>query len=802
MIISRDWLGAYVGIDCSLAELCAKLTAAGIEVEAVETAQRVPAGVVVARILERKPHPDPAVTHLSVCRVFDGANEVQIVCGAPNCDAGKTVPLATIGTVFKDGEGEFRIKKAKLRGVESCGMMCSARELGLGNDHDGLLELDPELKPGTPLTEVFRGDSAIEIEVTPNRPDWLSHWGVARDVACLLNTTAQLPEISVPAVEQPEPAADLVTVEAPELCPRYLARVIRGVRIAESPEWLKQRLLAVGLRPINNVVDVTNFVLMELGQPLHAFDLDRLAGHRVVARRARRGESITTLDGKTLTLEPRHLVIADAEKPMALAGVMGGEASGVSDDTVNLLIESAVFDPSNIRATSRELGISSDSSYRFERGVDFDMARTAADRAAQLILATAGGKLATELVEVSSGRPAEPVIRCRFDRVRSLIGVEIANAEIVDIFRRLRLRVEEITEESCRVTAPLFRLDLTREADLIEEVARIHGLDRIPLKPVVGTLVGSAAEDAHYKPQALRDDLIALGLDECMHYSTVSPRSALSDERFSEAALVRLDNPLSADLAILRPSLFGEMMETVARNVSRRNLDLRLCELSRVFCADPKLFPEERFACCLVLSGRRHPERFSAELAEVYDFYDLKGLLESLLVHRDYADWRFEAASDARFEPGRCLAILLDGRIAGYCGEVAHRKLKGLRTPYPVFYAELEAAELERARRGAVEYQPFSQFPAVSRDVAFVAPKALQHAEVLTFIRRSGLKFLEEVTLFDVFEDEKALGAGRRSLAYQVTFRHPARTLTDQEVNKEFEKLRNRLVRELKVELR
>ncbi len=802
MIISREWLGAYVKIDCSLPELCAKLTAAGIEVEAVESAESVPSGVVVGRILERNSHPDPEVTHLSVCSVFDGKTNLQIVCGAPNCDAGKIVPLATIGTVFKAGSGEFKIKKSKLRGVESFGMLCSGKELGLSDDDDGLMELDATLTPGTPLQDLFPGDSRIEIEVTPNRPDWLSHWGVARDVACLLGSPAALPEIVLPAVVSPEDASSLVTVEAPDLCLRYQARLIRNVKVGPSPEWLRDRLLSIGLRPINNVVDITNFVLMELGHPLHAFDRDLLAGKRVVARRAKEGETITTLDGATLKLAARHLVIADAEKPMALAGIMGGVSSGVNDATRNILLESAVFDRSNIRATSRELGISSDSSYRFERGADFDMAPVALDRAAQLIVELCGGELAAEAVDVSAGRPACPVIVCRFNRVRSLLGIDIENEAIVDIFRKLRLDVSDIGVESCMVTAPLFRLDLAREADLIEEVLRIHGLDRLPIRPVAARMAGSAREDSLYCYQILRDQLIGLGLFDCMHYSTVSPASALSDERFAETSLVRLDNPLSNDLAFMRPSLFGELMDSVERNISRRNLNLRLGELGRVFCADPKLFPEERYACGIVLTGVRQPERYSAELNGVYDFYDLKGHLEALFEARRCADFRFEAAADARFEPGCCAAIRIDGKIAGYCGEVARGKRKGFRTNHPIFYAELEVAPLLAAKTLPVEYQAISQFPATSRDVAFVAPSSLRHADVTEFIRRSGLKNLEAIDLFDIFEDEKVLGAGRRSMAYKLTFRHAERTLTDQEVNNAFERLRERLARELNVELR
>ena len=798
MNISRNWLADYVSIDCDLETLCDKLTMAGIEVEAVESTGTVPTGVVVGKILERKPHPDS--DHMSVCRVDVGNETLQIVCGAPNCDAGNVVPVALIGTVFHTPEGDFKIKKSKLRGVESMGMMCSEKELGLSDNHEGLMILDPSLPLGSAVDKLFPGDSRIEIEVTPNRPDWLSMWGVARDVSCLLKTEAKLPEISIPECTTPAPG--LVMVEAPDLCTRYIGRVIRNVKVGPSPAWLRERLESVGLRSINNVVDVTNFVLMELGQPLHAFDLSKLSGGRVVARRARSGEKITTLDGKTLTLEPRHLVIADAEKPMALAGVMGGEYSGVTDATVDVLLESAVFFSSNIRATSRELGISSDSSYRFERGIDWDMASTASDRAVQLILETAGGELATEKVDVNSGRPEEKVIPCRFERIRSLIGTPVSNERIEEIFRTLHLKVSDVTGEGCVVTAPLFRLDLSREADLAEEVARINGLGEIPEIPVTGKVCASIQEDTYLPLQTLRDKVISLGLYECMHYSMVHLDSALADRRFRREDLLELSNPLSQELAVLRPGLLGEMLGTIERNISRRNLNLALFEIGKVFCKNPELFPEERFELCIALTGQRHPERFSAELKEEYAFYDLKGILESLFSLANIRRYKFAPVEDGRFKPGRAVEVIIEGKKAGAFGELASDLTAGWRTTSAIFAAQLSVEVLLGADHGYELYRPFPLLPATSRDVAFLAPAKLEHAAILDFIRRCKLPDLESVRLFDVFTDEKLEKAGMKSMAYTLTFRNPERTLTDAEVNSRFEKLRGRLAAELKVELR
>ncbi len=800
MKIGYNWLKSYVDIACDLKTLCDKLTTAGIEVEGVEEAGTVPAGVVTAKILERKVHPNS--DHMSVCQVTDGTETIQVVCGAPNCDAGKIVPLAKIGTVFHSPEGDFKIKRSKLRGVESCGMMCSAEELGLPGGNDGLLELSPDQALGVSVGSLYPGDATIEVELTPNRPDWLSHLGIARDVACLLKTHARLPEIKLPAVENPEPGRDLVTVDAPDLCKCYGARIVRGVKIQDSPEWLQERLLSIGLRPINNVVDVTNFVMMELGQPLHAFDLDKLSGHRIVVRRARNGETIQTLDGVTRKLDERNLVICDAVKPMAIAGVMGGEDSGVSADTCDILIESAIFDPSNIRATSRRIGLSTDASYRYERGVDFDMCDRASERAAQLILETAGGRLATELVKVSGLRPEEPVIRCRFDRIRSLVGVALENAAIVDILRRLELKVDGVTDTECTVTAPLFRLDLTREADLAEEVARINGLDAIPEVRVKATVVDSIRTDTYYRVQGLRDELLRFGLYECMHYSMVKESSALADPRFKADDLMRIGNPMSLDLAVLRPSLLGEMLETVERNIARRNLSLRLFEVGRSFCKNAALFPEERLGVSLVLTGAKHPERYSAELDECYDFYDLKGLVESLCVARRLADWHFEPLADDRFAHRAGLSLVIDGKPAGALGELAAGYTAKWRTTHPVFMAELEAADLLAAKNLPEYLVPVSTYPATTRDVAFIKPAALTHAEILAFIHGVRLKNLEKIELFDLFADAATLGENKESAAYRLTFRAADRTLTDDEVNKSFNRLRERLAADLKVELR
>ena len=800
MDISLKWLSDYVALDCDDATLCHKLTMAGIEVEAVENNSTVPEGVVAAKIVDRQVHPNS--DHLSVCQVNDGKNTIQIVCGAPNCDAGKIVPLATIGTVFTTPEGDFKIKKSKLRGVESNGMMCSASELGISDDNSGLMILPEDTVIGTPVKSLYPGDTFIELEVTPNRPDCLSMWGVARDVSCLLDVEPKFPEITVPSCDTE--IADLVTVEAKELCPRYIGRVIENVKIGPSPAWLVERLESIGLRSINNVVDVTNFVMLELGHPLHAFDRDKLEGKRVVVRRAVEGEKITILDGRTIELKNEHLVIADAAKPMALAGIMGGEFSGVTGDTVNILLESAVFNPSNIRSSSRRLGVSTDASYRYERGVDYDMADAASDRAVQLILEVAGGTLASAKMDVNTGRPAENVIVCRFEKIRNLIGSGVSNERIVEILTKLHLKVSDITAEGCKVTAPLFRLDLTREADLAEEVARIDGLEKVPQIAVSGKICHPASEDAYAKVQNLREMAVSLGLYECVTYSITGVPQALTDSRFEESDLIKLDNPLNPDSSVMRPSLFGGMLNVAERNITRGNRNLRLFELDKVFCANAEKYPEERDELIMLLTGKRYADRYSEDFALEYDFYDMKGAVEDLMEMLGVSKYRFTRLDDdKRFKSGNAVAVDIYGRRAGVFGEVNNALTSGWRHTSKVFVALFEAQSLyDAAVKASRNFKALAQYPATSRDVAMLVPEDMENGKIIEFIRKRNLANLESVRLFDIYCGKELAEQNKKSMAYELVFRHSERTLTDNEVNSAMDKLRKALESDLKVELR
>lgn len=798
MKLSLDWLSQYVEFKLSPRELADTLTMAGLEVEEMETVGAVPDGVVTAKILSRRKHENS--DHLSICEVDNGSEVLQIVCGAPNCDAGNIVPLAMIGTVFQDGDGQFTIKKGKIRGVESFGMMCSARELGLGNDHSGLMILPPETKLGLPMKELVKADTVYTVEITPNRPDWLSHWGVARDVSALCGGELRFPDFSETA-KLDAPKTDLVTVEACDLCPQYTGRVIRGVKVGESPEWMKKALNAVGIRPINNIVDITNYVMMELGVPLHAFDRRFLKDGKIVVRRAKDTESIVALDGKTYPLSSAMLVIADTEKPVAIAGVMGGEYSGILPDTTEVVLESAFFDPASIRATSKKLGLSSDASYRYERGVDPEMVIPAGLRALQLILELAGGDY-TAYGEAGAEEKAPPRrIKAEFKRIRSLLGMDVTNREIIHILAGLGFLPSEPTEESCVFTVPSWRAaDVSGVADLAEEVARIHGLDKLPDLPI-RAIHADFADDACSIFQKLRGQLTAAGLDECVSNSMMDEKSATQDGFFQAQDLIRMNNPISLDLAVMRPSLLPGMLANVKRNIARKNTDLALFEIGRVFCADSGKFPEERDELVIALTGRRHPERFSTERSELMDFFDLKGILESVAEIRRLENVTFAPAEDPRFVKGACAELLIDGKRAGFLGEIADSLSRGMHLQTPLYIAVIQLPALLNAKEKSAYYLPISQFPATTRDVAFLAPLSMENKTVIDFIRKAHLPNLESVELFDIFADS-SLGKDRKSMAYTLIFRSPERTLTDAEVNKAHEKLRAKLQKELGVELR
>jgi phenylalanyl-tRNA synthetase beta chain len=766
MKFTYNWLKQYIDFSWSADELAEKLTWAGIEVEDVASfGGGALDQVVVGQILSSEKHPN--ADKLTVCRVTDGKTERQIVCGAKNYKVGDKVPLALPGVTLPNG---LTIKPAKLRGVESQGMMCSAKELNISEDAEGLLILPADTPVGIQLSEALGGaDTVFDIEVTPNRPDWLSVIGIAREVSALTGNRLRFPEVYQDPVAAGTPlprVEDLtsVKVEAPDLCPRYTARVIRGVTIGPSPAWLKRSLEKVGMRSINNVVDVTNYVMLECGQPLHAFDYGLLGEHRIVVRRAENGERFVAIDESKHELTGDMLVIADATRAVALAGIMGGKESEINEATTDVLLESAWFLPSNVRRTSKKLALASESSYRFERGADIDGVIWASNRAAALIQELAGGRVSRGIID-SLAKPVEKRrVRCRYAQVNRLLGIDVPPETVKKIMTGLGCRIvtgeaaapqRGPTEDSVEVEVPTFRVDLEREADLIEEVCRIHGVEEIParMQPAVAAV---SDFDARWDACArVRGILTALGFHEAMNQTLVSEGD------------LKLQNPLSVDQHALRSSLVPGLLANLRTNVSRHQFDVRLFEIGRVFAADGK----ESLHLALAVTGRREPHSWEAGSREAkLDSFDLKGVLDELGISAEIR--QIPAAQARKYD-------LRDS----------------------VFVTELPLEPLLASGHGEIVFRELPKFPAVVRDMALVVDEGVSHGAILAAIEQGRNKFLEQVKLFDIYRGGSVANA-KKSMAYSLTFRAPDRTLTDAEVNAFHEQIKRLLQQTLQCEIR
>ncbi len=776
MKISLNWLQDFVDCGLSAAELEALFRRAGLEVAAIEERGADFDKVVVAQVLESEQHPN--ADRLSVCKVDDGsATPRQIVCGAKNYKVGDKVPLALPGAVLP---GDFKIKTGKLRGVESEGMMCSAKELRLAEDSDGLLILSPDAAVGSRIGEHFPKDVLFELEITPNRSDWLSHFGIAREIGVFTGFPVTRLELPAPAVT---PADEAVILEDPK-CPYYTLRKISGVKVGPSPQWLADRLVAVGLRPVNNIVDITNYVQFELGQPLHAFDAGKITG-AIRVRHAAPGERFLALDGSALTLKEDFLVIADAAGPVALAGVMGGADSGVSATTTDILLESALFDPSSVRRASRTLGLLSDSSYRFERGIDPEMVLAASARATQLILECAGGS-ADELV-LEAGQPwTRPVVALRPTRVRSLLGVEISDQEITASLTKVGLE-----EQPDGWAIPGFRRELTREVDLIEEVARVVGIERIPSR-TSASFAPSSAPDASYDfLMDRRRALAGLGFHEARTSTLVS----VADAAWFGPA-VELKNPFGDDQSRLRTSLLPGLLTALKRNLDQGAPSVRLFECGRVF--SPGAEPSR---IAMVATGEAAPANWRGGKSRAWDVLDLKGAVRELAA---VAETDFIPLAEPPAPFGAALQVIKNTKPIGLLGVLLPGEARKLGATSPLLAAEFDAAAWQEALPPATPARALPKFPASSRDVALVAPLPLAYGEVRSTVLTAKEPLLESINLFDLFSDStgEKLPADRKSLAISLTFRSPERTLTTEEVNAATARLKARLQEALAVDFR
>ena len=831
MKVTLNWLKQYVEFDWSAEELAERLTMLGIEVEGVQKLGGQFEGIVVAQVLTREKHPN--ADKLSLCHVNDGKTERQIVCGAHNFKAGDKVPLILPGASLpaKPGQEPFTIKVGKIRGVESQGMMCSPQELGLPDQVDGLLILREDATVGQPFAQYLGragSDVVYDLEITPNRPDLNSVIGIAREIAALTGNSLRWPKLPDAVTRGSQPgmrAADLVAVQIqdPELCPRYTARIVRGVKVGPSPDWLSSTLEKVGIRSINNVVDATNYVMLEVGQPLHAFDyhlLERAAGAdaarpTIVVRRASDGEKFMTLDGQERTLTGQMLLIADETKPVALAGVMGGQNSEINPDTTDVLIESACFKPQNIRATSKKLGLRTESSYRFERGCDVGICDWASGRVAQLILETAGGTLAEGVVDAYP-KPAElRQITLRHQKVNELLGLNLAPEQIERYLAELELKVvgrkprpvdaEATPPEPVTFRIPSFRVDLKREADLIEEVARLYGVDKIPATAPRGAIGSNPYDAVHDQLGEAKRLLSGLGLNEAQGQTLISEKAA---RLVAGGEVVGLANPLSSDMNVLRPSLLPGLLDALRHNLSHQNHEVALFEVGRVFQgpgnrdgSQDARKPELTSATCrearrvaVALTGHRHPLFWSGPDREAkFDVYDLKGLLEEFFEQFGVRGITYSRRASSTALLLESATIHLGKFQVGEFGQLLPPLARQYDLRDPVLLAELDLDVLLARRNPAKSFRPLPAFPSVRRDVAMLVPEAVTHEAVLQVVKQAKPANLESVELFDIFRGQN-VPAGQKSMAYAFTYRSVERTLTDAEATATHEKV----VQELK----
>ena len=772
MKFSEKWLREWVDPPVSTAGLAESLTMAGLEVDGVEPAAPEFSGVVVALVREVQPHPD--ADRLRVCTVDAGDDEpLQVVCGAPNVRAGMRAPLARVGAVLPGG---LKIRKAKLRGVPSAGMLCSAAELGLADAASGLMELPADAPVGQDLrTFMDLDDPVIEIDLTPNRGDCLGIAGVAREVGALERTA-----VRAPAVEPVVPVHDRapeIRVEAPADCPRYLGRIVRGVDPgAATPLWMQERLRRSGVRSLGPLVDVTNYVMLELGQPMHAFDLAAVQG-AIHVRRARRGESLTLLDGRVVELDPEVLVIADDSRALAMAGIMGGEGSGVGEGTRDVLLEAAFFAPGTIAGRGRRFGLQTDSSYRFERGVDPELPAVAMERATRLLTEIAGGEPGPVTERLAADHlPVRGGIHLRRARLARILGMDIPDDEVVDILTRLGMELEA-TAEGWQATPPAFRFDIGIEADLIEEVVRVHGYHRVPSRPLHGQLAMMPRPEARVAPERLRRLLVDRDYQEVVSYSFVAAElEALLDPEHEPVALA---NPISSEMSVMRTSLWPGLLGVVMHNLNRQQERIRIFETGLRFVTqvgDLQQIPT--LAAALV--GSALPEQWGAPRRPV-DFYDLKGDLEALIeAGGQRARFRFEAAGHPALHPGQSARILRDDRPVGWIGALHPRVQRDLDLDEGVLLLEIDLAALEAGSRPA--YVPVSRYPAIRRDLAVLVDRQIPAERVVQTVRAAAGEELREVRLFDVYTGE-GVERTQKSIALGLILQHYSRTLKDAEVD-------------------
>ncbi|MGQ9546451.1 MAG: phenylalanine--tRNA ligase subunit beta [Dehalococcoidia bacterium] len=802
MKVSLRWARDYVDIRLAPRELAQRLTMAGLEVKNLQPTGGTWENVVVGEVIAVNPHPN--ADRLKLATVNLGTEQVTVVCGAPNIRPGQKVPFARVGARLIDGHtGEVvSLKPAKIRGVVSEGMVCSEKELGISDSHQGIMVLPPEALIGASLVE-YLGDVIFDLDITPNRPDCLSVIGIAREIAALSDEPIRLPQIHYQETEEPINSLASVNIIEPNLCPRYCASLVTGVKIAPSPSWLQQRLNGCGMRPINNVVDITNYVMLEYGQPLHAFDYDKLKGRQIIVRRAGSGEAITTLDGSKRLLNPNVLVIADQEKAVAVAGIMGGLDSEVTEETTAVLLESANFNQATIRRGCAHLRLQSEASIRFDKGLNPALPLIPLRRATQLVLELAGGRAAKGVIDVYPGKSEPKAISVTMGEVKRLSGLEVSIEKILEILEALGFDCE-MTDSALQASVPYWRSDINCSADLVEEVVRIIGYEKIPIAKLGSPL---PAQKSRLSPEArqgnlkdeLRSILTGFGFQEILTYSLVSLEKLqkVSPKLELKVLPLKVANPMTKEQEYLRTSLRVGLLTTLAHNQKFEQGGIRLFEIGKVFLPQGKDLPEEREMLGAVLSGPRAELSWQADRSPL-DFFDAKGVVESLL-NRLGLEASFENSEDQALFPGRGANIIVQDDRLGTLGELHPEVAQAFELSGFAYLIEIDLNRLLTKVIGTKGYQSIPRFPSVYRDIALTVDEQVSYGRVEDIVQSFPL--VVKATLFDVYRGEQ-IPRGKKSFAIRIVYQSPSHTLTDEEVDQTQEQMLAKLHDEVGATLR
>jgi len=811
MQISYNWLKQFIKLDTTPEETSEILTNLGLEVEGIESFESLKGGlkgVVVGHVIACEQHPNADKLRITKVDLGNGEAPVQIVCGAPNVAVGQKVPVATIGTVLYDKEGnEFTIKKGKIRGEESFGMICAEDELGLGEGHDGILVLSDKLKPGTPASEVFEiyTDSVFEIGLTPNRADAMSHWGVARDLRAGLvqlkphNTYSELitPSVSKFKVEKRTLKYDLIVDDIKQV-PRYCGVTISGIEVKPSPAWLQNQLKAIGITPKNNIVDATNYILHELGQPLHAFDASRIKGNKIIVKNATAGSKFITLDGVERTLHEEDIVICDENHPLCLAGVLGGQHSSVTENTSAIFLESAYFNPVSIRKTAKRHGISTDASFRFERGIDPSITSYALKHAAILITEIAGGEITSDITDLYPKKIEDFSVFLNYNQVNKILGEEIPNETIKKILVSLDIKITNITDKGIGLSIPPYRVDVQREIDVIEEILRVYGFNNIKTgSKINATIANSSKTDDHKVQNIVADQLVSQGFYEIMANSLTTAQYSELVEDLNKSHQVHILNPLSSDLAIMRQSLLFGGLESIAYNINRKNADLRYFEFGKTYAKTLTGFEEYKHLA-LFATGNESPNNWNIASKPV-DFFLFKGYIDAILNRLGLTKINTQPLDSKMFSEG--ISYFLGDRKIVSFGTVTKNILKHFDIKQEVYFADFNWTSILNVVSSKIKFAEISKYPVVKRDLALLLKEDVSFSDVHRIVKLTDKNLINDVSLFDVYEGDK-LPQGTKSYAISIKLQDKDKTLTDSQIEKIMGKIQQQLQTEMGAELR